>query len=182
MTDIGDTNSTVHTGAGVAGDIVALVQLVLIETYRQMHEDLRDYAEKVRQANARKKAIREYLAALRELKAKVVAAAHKRGVDICCGGDRAATIVAQLIEKQARAREVGDIEYELCIPDRLPPVKVSSLALLSREIERWDERVTAIGAESQLSNVALQSWLADQEKTIAILTNILGRLPRKWPP
>jgi hypothetical protein len=166
----------------VAGDIVALLQLVLIETYRQMSEDLRDYAEKVRQANARKKAIREYLAALREIKAKVIAAARKRGVEICCGGDRAATILAQLIEKHALVREVGDVEHELCIPDRVPPARVNSLALLSSEIERWDERVTAIGAESQLSNIALQSWLADQEKTIAILTNILNRLPRKWPP
>jgi hypothetical protein len=136
----------------------------------------------MRQANARKKALREYMAALRELKAKVIAAAHKRGVDICCGGDRAATILAQLIEKHALTREVDDIEYELCIPDRVPPSKVRSLALLTSEIERWDERLAAIGSESELAQVALQTSLANQERTIAILRNILGRLPRKWPP
>jgi hypothetical protein len=59
---------------------------------------------------------------------------------------------------------------------------VRSLALLTSEIERWDERLAAIGSESELAQVALQTSLANQERTIAILRNILGRLPRKWPP
>jgi hypothetical protein len=79
VTDTEDKGSVHDTGADVSVDILTLVQLVMRECHEQMSEDLRDLAEEMRQANARKKALREYMAALRELKAKVIAAAHKRG-------------------------------------------------------------------------------------------------------
>jgi hypothetical protein len=54
----------------------ALVQHVLRESYLQTTADLRYYAEKVKYINQSKKAIREYLQALRCVERKVKAAAH----------------------------------------------------------------------------------------------------------
>jgi hypothetical protein len=86
VTDTEDKGSVHDTGADVSVDILTLVQLVMRECHEQMSEDLRDLAEEMRQANARKKALREYMAALRELKAKVIVTAHKRASTYAAAG------------------------------------------------------------------------------------------------
>src|SRR6185503_18282706 len=57
-------------------NVEELIQVVMREAYLENTEDLRAYAETVRYFNKRKKAVREYLAALREFKAAVMSAAR----------------------------------------------------------------------------------------------------------
>jgi RNase H-fold protein (predicted Holliday junction resolvase) len=163
-------------------DIESPIQIVLRKIYQDAAEDLCYQAEKVREANEKKKAVRAYLDALRKLRAKLIAVGHKRGIDKCCGGDKAAANFGQLIEKHAQHYEVRDVEYDLCIPDRVPPARVNSLALLDGEIKGWDERLAAKEADSQLANFALQTAMADKQRSLEMMANLLSHVPRKWPP
>ena len=164
MTDRGE--------AAVTGDVDALVQAVLRESYQQATEDLRAYAEKVRDFNRRKQAVREYLRALREFKSGVIAEARERGVNPGRGdeGDRAA--LAEVMEGQARPYDVGDIEYVLGIPNRVPPPAVNSLSRLENEIKKWEEKLNGIGDDAQLANVDLQNVLQKRQQTLQMLSNI----------
>ena len=153
-------------------DPMVLVQLAMRESYLQAMEDLRYYADKVKQENQKKQAIRAYLIALREYRAKVLAAVHKRGIDLCSEAERIAAILAELFGKHTLAYEVDDIGHELCIPDRVPRANVVSFALLDNEIRLWEEKLAAIGDDSQLANVDLQNMLQKQQQLLAMLSNI----------
>jgi hypothetical protein len=150
----------------------ALVQQVLRESYLQTTEDLRFYAEKVRHLNQRKKVLREYLIALREFSAKVMSAARERGVHLCGGDEKDLAVIAGLFGQYAHAYNVGEVEYELCIPDRVPLAGVNSVTLLDNEIARWEERLAAMGDDAQLANIDLQNMLQKQQQTLQMMSNI----------
>jgi hypothetical protein len=148
------------------------VQYVLRESYLETTEDLRAYAEKVRHFNQLKKAVRRYRAALRDFRASVLSAARERGVNVCGANEEAVAALAGLIEEHAHAHEVGAVEHELCIPDRVPPPAVKSLDGLDNEIARWEERLGTVGDDAQLANVDLQNVLQKQQQTLQMMSNI----------
>ncbi|HEY7786442.1 MAG TPA: hypothetical protein VIB00_17055 [Pyrinomonadaceae bacterium] len=153
-------------------DVNALIQEVLRESYLQTTEDLRFYAEKVRYFNQRKKAIREYLSALREFKAKVMSATRERGVQLCPGNEKDVAILAELFDQNAQAYKVGEVEHELGIPDRVPQSGTKNMQVLENEIRRWEEKLATLGDDAQLANVDLQNVLQKQQQTLQMMSNI----------
>jgi hypothetical protein len=153
-------------------DINALVQEVLREAYLQTTEDLRSYAEKVKYYNQLKKALREYLSSLRDFKAKALSAAHMRNINLCSGATNDVALLHEILTETARSYDVGPIEYELCIPNRVPPEEVTSLTHLDSEIARWETKLNSIGDDAQLANVDLQNILQKQQQVLQMLSNI----------
>jgi hypothetical protein len=149
-----------------------MVQWVLREAYLETTEDLRAYAEKVRDLNRNKKAVRQYLAALRQFKASVMSAARERGVDSCRGDKNDLAILAKLFKERAHPYDVGEVEYELCIPNRVPPATVNGVAPLDHEIARWDERLTTMSDDAQLATLDLQNTLQKQQQILQTMSNI----------
>jgi hypothetical protein len=150
----------------------SLVQAVLRESYLETTEDLRLYAEKVRYFNSCKKAVREYLGALRAFKASVISTARERGADLCRGDKKDLAIIDESFVAHAHAYNVGELEYELCIPDRVPLPEVNSIALLDNEIARWEEKLNGMGDDAQLANVDLQNVLQKQQQMLQMMSNI----------
>jgi hypothetical protein len=163
-----DVNAAVASGS----DIEALVQQVLRESYLQATEDLRSYAEKVRYFNQCKKAIRDYLQKLRDYRVNVISAAHTRGVDLCSGNEKDLRVLAEVFKQCAHTYSGGDLEYELCIPNRVPVTGVNSFESLDKEIERWEARLASLGDDAQLANVDLQNILQKQQQTLQMMSNI----------
>ena len=153
-------------------NIDALVQEVLRESYLQATEDLRTYAEKVRYFNQQKKAIREYLNSLREAKAGILSAAHTRGINLCSNEKKDVEVLQKMIVDAGRPYEVGPVEFELCIPDRVPRADLTSLAHFDNEIARWESKLNSIGDDAQLANVDLQNILQKQQQTLQMMSNI----------
>ena len=153
-------------------DINALVQEVLRESYLQLTEDLRRYAEKVKYYNQMKKVIREYLSSLRDFKAKAISAAHMRNVNLCSGDTNDVAALQEIFTESARPYDVGPIEHELCIPNRVPPKEVKSLAQLDSEIARWETKLNSIGDDAQLANIDLQNILQKQQQALQMMSNI----------
>jgi hypothetical protein len=150
----------------------ALVQQVLRESYLQTTEDLRFYAEKVRYFNQCKKAIRDYLQKLRDYRANVICAAHKRGVDLNSGNEKDLRVLAEMFKQCAHSYNGGDLEYELGVPNRVPVTGVNSVASIDKEIDRWEQKLASLGDDAQLANVDLQNILQKQQQTLQMLSNI----------
>jgi hypothetical protein len=166
--DITERSQAVDLGT----DVQALVLNVLRESYRQTVEDLRSFAEKVRYLNESKKALRAYLAALGDFRAQVIHAARSRGVTLCREDQKALAVLANVFDECAHAYNVGDVEYALCIPDRVPVSGLNSLAQLDSEIVRWEERLATTGDDAQLANVDLQNGLQKMQQTLQMMSNI----------
>lgn len=168
---------TTETDDTIAGSVPptdpnALVQWVLRESYLQTTEDLRYYAEKVRQLNQQKKAIRDYLEALRATAADVRSSLQGDLSDPCAEPAFSREAVAKAIEQHGRDYPADAVTRELCIPGRVPPDAVSSLDGLSAEIRAWEERLNTIGDDAQLANVDLQNILQKQQQTLQMMSNI----------
>ncbi len=163
---------TERKSESISVDPNELVQKVLRESYLQTTEDLRFYAEKVRHFNESKKALRAYLAALRQFRAKVMSAARERGVDLCRGDKKDLAILGKLFGQYAHAYEVGEVEHGLCIPARVPLGGVDTVALLDAAIARWEEQLASIGDDAQLANIDLQNVLQKQQQTLQMMSNI----------
>lgn len=117
-------------------------------------------------------AIRSYLASLRKFKSKVMSAAQVQGVSLCSGDENDLAILAKLFEENAQAYAVGDVEYELCIPGRVPRGGVSSFELLEDEIAHWEEQLATVGDDAQLANVDLQSAMQKATESLQACSNI----------
>jgi hypothetical protein len=153
-------------------DPTVLVEMVLRQAYVEATEDLRAYAEKVRKINKSKKALRDYLAALRNFKSNVLSAARGRGVDLSRGNEKDVAALAALLEEYAAPRVVSEIEYELSLPDRIPPATVKTIDSLENEIARREEQLNSLGDDAQLANVDLQNVLQKQQQTLQMMSNI----------
>lgn len=160
------------TDAAAPQDPNALVQHVLRESYLQTTEDLRYYAEKVRHFNNAKKAVRNYLAELREFRSSALSTARGNGADLCRLDRKDQSILAKAFAGSAHAYEAGEVELELCIPARVPAADVSSLERLEEEIARWEGKLNGLGDDAQLANVDLQNVLQKQQQTLQMLSNI----------
>ncbi len=155
-----------------ATDPNALVQSVLRESYLQTTEDLRFYAEKVRYFNRQKKAIRDYLTALRDIAADVKSSLRGDGSDPCAEPRLSREEWAKAIEERARDYPTDDVARELCIPERVPPASVTTLDGFEAEIRKWEEQLNSVGDDSQLVNVDLQNILQKQQQTLQMMSNI----------
>jgi hypothetical protein len=153
-------------------DVFTLVREVLREAYLEAAEELRIYAEKVREINRRKKALRGYLTALRKFKASVLSTARERGVDLCRGDDNDLAMLAQVFEEHAYTYDVGEVEYQLCVPNRVPPTAVKSVVLLDNEIACWEERLATLGDVSELSAIELQNAVQKTQQNLQMLSNV----------
>ena len=162
--DIGSNTDTV--------DPNALVQSVLRESYLQTSEDLKYYAEKVKYYNQQKKAIREYLQALRCVKSKFLAAAHERRLDTRQPSAKHTKQLYKLLRMNAHTFTVGPLEAELGLPDRVPAEKIDTLDMITDEITKWEEKLASLGDDAQLANVDLQNVLQKQQQTLQMLSNI----------
>ena len=169
-----DTSDPAHQEAGEfrngAVDPNALVQHVLRESYLQTTEDLRYYAEKVKYFNQSKKAIREYLQALRCVERKVKAAAHA-AYDTAPGTDQSKQF-SELLRQHAQPFDVAPLACDVGLPARVPADNVDSLAAFADEIARWEEKLNTIGDDAQLANVDLQNILQKQQQTLQMMSNI----------
>lgn len=150
----------------------ALVQYVLRESYLQTTEDLRYYADKVRYFNSVKKAIRDYLQALRKAEADVKASLRGQQPDPCAEPNLSGEAVAKAIAERARDYPIDDVARELCIPERVPPAAVTTLDGFSAEIRAWEEKLNTIGDDAQLANVDLQNILQKQQQALQMMSNI----------
>lgn len=150
----------------------ALVQWVLRESYLESTEDLRHYAEKVKYFNQQKKAVREYLKALRCVRSQVLGEARKRRLDITRPSADDAKQLSRLLQQHVHAFEVGPVEIETGLPARVPADHVDSLDAISDEIEHWEETLHSIGDDAQLANVDLQNILQKQQQVLQMMSNI----------
>ncbi len=160
-----------EAASGGSVDPNALVQHVLRESYLQTTEDLRFYAEKVREFNKRKKAMREYLSTLRQVKADVLWKAFDNGLDLCSYDERSRAELAKLIEERSVQYPRSRVAHELCIPNLAPPKDANSIELIEAEIRRWEERMAMLNGDSQLANVDLQSTLQKQQQALQMMSN-----------
>jgi hypothetical protein len=101
-----------------------------------------------------------------------MSAARERGVDLCHGAKKDLVILSKLFDQYSHSYEVGEIEYELCIPDRVPLAEVKSMALLEAATARWEERLATVGDDAQLANIDLQNMLQKQQQTLQMISNI----------
>ena len=166
------TDAGTATGTGLSADPMTLVQYVLREAYLQATEDLRDYAAKVQTFNKQKKAIRDYLRALRRFQAGLRSSIREGGVDPCSAEASDPEIVAKAMESGARAYPVDELARELCIPDRVPTSGIITTEALAAEMLKWEEKLNSIGDDSQLANVDLQNVLQKQQQTLQMMSNI----------
>ena len=153
-------------------DVETLIQQVLRESYQQATEDLRSYADKVKYYNRQKKAIRDYLNSLRDFKSRVISAAHKQGTSLCSVDKKDVEALKEIIAKAAQPYEVGLVEHELCIPNRVPNEDLHSLNQFDNEISRWESQLNSIGDDAQLANVDLQNMLQKQQQILQMMSNV----------
>ena len=164
--------SRAHSDREFSGsDPNALVQYVLRESYLQTTEDLRYYAEKVKYYNAIKKAVREYLDALRDFRVAACRSARDQGIEIRPDEDSKSKL-AEIFKEHTRSYEALDVACEFSIPDRVPAEGVSDFEELEAEIERWEEKLNTVGDDAQLTNVDLQNMLQKQQQTLQMMSNI----------
>ena len=157
---------------GVPVDPNELVQYVLRESYLQTTEDLRLYAEKVKYYNEAKKAVREYLGALRDFHVAVCRSARDRGIDIRRADEDDRSKLAEIFKEHTRPYDARDVACELSIPDRVPAESVSDFEQLEAEMKTWEEKLNSIGDDAQLANVDLQNMLQKQQQTLQMMSNI----------
>ena len=160
-----------------ATDIGALIQMVMREAYRQNQEDLRLFADKVRQVNKQKKAMREYLARLRGFRAEALRRAREAKIDPCNLDEEAEAALARLFDELAIHREAPDEEtaligYELCIPERVPPAGTASFGDLDAALTAFEGKLQSIGDDAQLANLDLQMALQKVQQAIQTLSSI----------
>jgi hypothetical protein len=133
-------------------DITMLAQQVLRESHRQATEDLNSAVEALRASNESRKAVRAYVAALRKFRVRVIAAARAKGLGLCPDDDKSLRVIAALFQQHAQTYTVGDLEYALCIPLRVPAKGVQDFAQLDTEIAKWNDDLSFMADDAQLTS------------------------------
>ncbi len=167
----GESETLSSSGVNVT-EPFSLIQEVLRESYLENTMSLRDYAAKVKHFNKQKKSIRTYLEALREYRKSVLSVAQEQGINLCDKSEEDSASIARLMEENATAYNVAEIEHEMCIPDRVPRSGVNNIELLDDEIATLEQRLNSVGDDAQLANVDLQNILQKQQQTLQTLSNI----------
>ena len=158
-------------------DAMSLVQSALREAYLGNQEDLKDYADKIREFNDQKKAVRGYINQLRGFRKRALLEARKSGIDLCNQDADAQAALAKLFDDLAGQYVPADqdlalISYELCIPERVPCAETSTFEQLDALIKEWESRLNSIGDDAQLANVDMQNWLQKAQQSLQTLSNV----------
>jgi len=142
------------TGGG--GDVNALVQEVLRESYMQTTEDLRFYAEKVQFFNDLKKSIRAELTRARAELSKHAGAADTAALEPPYTGQ---DFTLQYSGSGVAAGEVSGED-------------ISTKGKLDTYIKSMEDKLNSVGDDAQLANVDLQNVLQKQQQTLQMMSNI----------
>jgi hypothetical protein len=153
-------------------DIDALVQEVLGLAYTETVEDLRYYAEKVRRLNEQKKAIRAYVAKLREFDGAMLQATRQAGISPCNPDGTDLAAISALFSESAGVYSSPQTQYAFRLPERVPPPGVASFDDLETEIAKWEETLATVGEDSQLASVDLQNMLQKQQQMMQMMSTI----------
>jgi len=154
-------------------DITTLAQQVLRESHRQATEDLNSAVEALRASNESRKAVRAYVAALRKFRVRVIAAARAKGLGLCPDDDKSLRGIAALFQQHAQTYTVGDLEYALCIPPRVPAKGVQDFAQLDTEIAKWNDDLSFMADDAQLSSMRLQLAMERRQQLILTLSGLM---------
>ena len=155
-----------------AVDLDAVIQSLLREVYEESTEDLRDYANKLRFTNQRKKAVREYVAALRDLRFAVISTARQRKVNIFQPAEPDQAVLVELVTELSTIYKVDNVAYELGIPAQVPPQDVKTPEDLDAAIKQWEEELQSIGEDAQLANVDMQNMMQKQQQSLQLMSGI----------
>ncbi len=155
----------------------ALVLQALREAYLENQEDLRTYAEKVREINKKKKALRDYIGQLRGFQARALREACGAGIDLCNMDADAQAALAKLFDKLAVPNDAPDedtalILYGLCLPDRIPSTGTTTFGQLEAALAELEGQLQTVGDDAQLANVDMQNMLQKQQQTLQQMSNI----------
>ena len=153
-------------------DVFAQIQEAMRDSYLEASEDLRYYAEKVRDFNRHKSAVRDYIRALREVRATVLSDAREHTVNLRADVEEDAAVLTKLFDKHAHAYTNSEVEYELGIPNRVPPKGTTTTPSLDAEISKWEEALNSIGDDTRLVSVDLQNALQRQQQAVQYLSNV----------
>ena len=155
-------------------DVNALVQQVLREAYTQNTEDLRMYAEKVKDFNKQKEMIRDHLSDMRKELTSAREGAISSGVT---GDDAMATHALSgdvVAYDPATAAEGSDAHAKMMMgmSSSLSAGGVDTIGKLEDEIQTWEDKLNSVGDDAQLANVDLQNMLQKQQQTLQMMSNI----------
>ena len=155
-------------------DVNALVQQVLREAYTQNTEDLRMYAEKVKDFNKQKELIRDHLNDMR----KELTSAREEAIGAGVTGDDAMSTHAissdSVSYDPANAPEGSDAHTKMMMgmSSSLEAGGVNTIGKLEDEIQTWEDKLNSVGDDAQLANVDLQNMLQKQQQTLQMMSNI----------
>lgn len=155
-------------------DVNALVQQVLREAYSQNTEDLRMYAEKVKDFNKQKEMIRDYLGDMR----KALTSAREEAIAGGTTGDDAMETHALSSDMTAfdptnvAAGSDAETMMMMGMPSSLSAAGVDTVGKLEDQIQTWEDKLNSVGDDAQLANVDLQNMLQKQQQTLQMMSNI----------
>jgi hypothetical protein len=142
-------------------DIAALVQWVVRQSYIESNEELKARADKVQFFNEQKKAVREYLADLREAQSALQKPGREAGI-----ASPVATVREPVLAETVAARRAVTYRSN----------KIEVARELADEVGKWDEALSRLGDEGQLANVDMQNWLQKQQQLLTLLSSISKQL------
>lgn len=155
-------------------DVNALVQQVLREAYTQNTEDLRMYAEKVKDFNKQKELIRDHLNDMR----KELTSAREGAISSGVTGDDAMSthpISSDSVSYDpSTVTEGSDAHTKMMMgmSASLEAGGVDTIGKLEDEIQTWEDKLNSVGDDAQLANVDLQNMLQKQQQTLQMMSNI----------
>ncbi len=155
-------------------DVNALVQQVLREAYTQNTEDLRMYAEKVKDFNKQKELIRDHLNDMR----KELTAAREGAIASGVTGDDAMSthpVSSNSVSYDpSNVTEGSDAHTKMMMgmPSSLEAGGIDTIGKLEDEIQTWEDKLNSVGDDAQLANVDLQNMLQKQQQTLQMMSNI----------
>jgi hypothetical protein len=157
------------------------VERALRDSVEEAQRDLRDWADRLSQVNARKAALRGYLGELRNFRTAVLREARAQGIDLCSGASEGRAALARIFDALASPRptpagDAGLVAYELCLPERVPPAGVDGFAELDDAILDIERRLDGIGEDHGLTQIYLQDAMNRYSSSVTMLSNMLKKI------
>ncbi len=146
ITQIGSTNL----------DIQALMQWVFRQAYLSSLEDLRTDAEKVKEFNEAKRAIREEITRARDAYSRL---GYSQSLEPAQGNFKIPFYP-------------NTAAWRLAPKEEQPPAAINSSDALAEYIKTLEEELASVGDDAQLANIDLQNALQKQQQTLQTMSNV----------
>lgn len=158
------------TGCQESGDISALIQHALRESYLAQTKDLIHYAQKVRDINAYKKVIREALTDARNYQSAGMCHYYEQNPGEEPNDN---TYLSGGQEKWVEPPENEELRriYDQSCSDTTGTNRVNQVVELESYITTLEEELASAGDDAQLFNIDLQNALQKQQQTIQAMSN-----------